>query len=149
MSFAMTEQERNAFIAEVRIGLLSLNDPDPIPRGPLSSPVWYDHDADRNAIWFLTQTTSRKGKLIAIDTPLTLTMQTETAPYRYVSVEGLVSAIEPYDLAGDLLAMASRYLGAEGGRNYVDNDRAGWNPATSIKVTMTPRRWLSVDYSKR
>ena len=145
MPFAMSQTEREAFLAVPRIAVLSLNDG---ARGPLAAPVWYDY-AVGGELWFLTQTTSRKAKLLDVGTRLSLTVQREQAPYAYVSVEGPVTAIAPYELETDLLAMAARYLGPDGGRGYLDNVRATWKAETSVKISVRPERWLSVDYAKR
>ena len=40
MSLSMTVAERQAFLAEPHIGVISLADPD---RGPLTAPIWYDY----------------------------------------------------------------------------------------------------------
>lgn len=149
MSWAMTIPEREAFLVTARVAVLSLVRPG---RGPLSSPVWYDYQPS-GQLWFLTQSTSRKGQLIAPGTRLSLTVQKEDAPYAYVSVEGPVFAVEPYDFEADLLPMATRYLGAPDGRAYVDRARrlADEHPAvaTRIKVVVHPEEWLTVDYAKR
>ena len=84
MSFQMTEEERQDFLAQVHVGVLSLNDDG---RGPLTAPVWYDFDPG-DGLWFLTGHDSRKGNLISEGTRISLCAQTETAPYKYVSVEG-------------------------------------------------------------
>ncbi len=145
MSMHMTASERLAFLKEVRPAILSLTVAE---RGPLASPVWYDVAANGD-LCFLTQSHTRKGKLIAADGHITLTVQRHEVPYAYVSAEGPVIEIRAYDLETDLLAMATRYLGAEGGRQYADNARAGNDPATSIRVTMRPERWRTADYAKR
>lgn len=145
MSFAMSQVEREAFLAVPRIAVLSLNDG---AGGPLAAPLWYDYTPG-GELWFLTQTTSAKGKLLGEGVRVSLTVQREEAPYAYVSIEGPVTAIAPYELETDLLAMATRYLGADGGRGYLDSVRATWKAETSVKVTIGPERWLTVDYAKR
>jgi hypothetical protein len=70
-----------------------------------------------------------------------LTVQTETAPYKYVSVEGPVS-IAP--ASGDALTMATRYLGPELGRWYVDNAPSDG----MVDVRLRPERWRSHDFNK-
>jgi hypothetical protein len=139
----MNEHAYRAFLTEVRPAILSLNDAD---RGPLCSPVWYDQNND-GSLWFVTQSHSRKGKLMSVGTRITLTVQRHKAPYAYVSAEGPIVEIRPYTLEDDLLPMASRYLGTEGGQAYVDGARDGFNPQTSIRLTMQPDRILSTDYS--
>ncbi len=42
MSVRMTKMEREAFLAEVHIGVLSVVDGD---RGPSSAPIWYLYEA--------------------------------------------------------------------------------------------------------
>ena len=44
MTTAMSKQEREAFLAEVRVGILSVPQPD---LGPLAAPIWYDIRAGR------------------------------------------------------------------------------------------------------
>jgi hypothetical protein len=76
---------------------------------------------------------------------MSLCAQDESPPYRYVSVEGPV-VIEELD-PGERLAMARRYLGTEGGDQYVasnpDPDRE------MVMLRMRPERWVSVDYGKQ
>ncbi|MDP6345385.1 MAG: pyridoxamine 5'-phosphate oxidase family protein [Alphaproteobacteria bacterium] len=141
----MNRSEREAFLAEVRVAMLCLTEAG---RGPLVAPVWYDYRPGGD-LWFLTQSTSRKGRLIAPGGRLTLAVQIDAPPYQYVSVEGPVIAVEPYDLDADLLPMAQRYLGGQGGIDYVEGSRPTHDPAKSVKVTVRPERWLSADYKKR
>ena len=42
MSLSMTAAEREAFLADVHVGVLSVEDPG---RGPLTVPVWYAYRA--------------------------------------------------------------------------------------------------------
>ena len=66
-------------------------------------------------------------------------MQSEVAPYKYVSVEGPVVSNPSHDE----LALASRYLGASG-RWYVEH-----NPRTeSLTVRLRPERWRTFDFAK-
>ena len=41
MSLTMTKQEREAFLAGVHVGVISIPEPG---RGPLTVPVWYSYD---------------------------------------------------------------------------------------------------------
>jgi hypothetical protein len=85
---------------------------------------------------------SLKAKLLRAAERATLTVQTETPPYRYVMVSGPVTIHEEQR---DDLAMASRYLGPEMGRWYADT-----NPSTpqSIVVRLHPDQWLTCDFGK-
>src|SRR4030095_12792855 len=55
-------------------------------RGPLAVPIWYAYEPGGD-VRFVTARGSRKGELIAQATRLSLCAQTETPPYKYVSVE--------------------------------------------------------------
>jgi hypothetical protein len=76
-------------------------------------------------------------------------VQTETPPYRYVSVEGTVRSIEPADLERDTRPLAHRYLGREIGDRYIEATRGEGGDVGSIVVRIDLRRWLSVDYGKQ
>ena len=141
-SFAMTKEEREAFLADVRVGIIAIEQPD---RGPIAVPVWYDYEPG-GTVDVLMQADSRKYTSIDAAGRFSLCVQTESAPYRYVSVEGPVTSVEPYEIETDLLRMATRYLGEEGGRDYATNVGAGGN---GVRVSMTPQRWSTVDYGKR
>ncbi len=114
-------------------------------RGPLSAPVWYGYESG-GEVWFCTGGDSRKGKLLREGVRISLCVQTETPPYEYVTVEGPVTSIARSDIEADIRPLAHRYLGEEGGDNYVEStadlDDSG------IRVAMRPSRWLSVDYGK-
>ena len=143
MSLAMTRAEREAFLAGVHVGVISVAEPG---RGPLAVPIWYSYEPGGELL-VVTDRDSRKGRLLAQARRFSLLAQTETAPYQYVSVEGPVVAIEPADLERHLRPMARRYLGREMGDRYVEataGDREG-----SAAVRMRPERWLSVDYRKQ
>ena len=139
MSLAMTREEREAFLADLHVGVLSIPRAD---RGPLTVPIWYDYEPG-GAVWMLTGPESLKGQLLESATRISLCVQTETAPYQYVSVEGpfTITPTEP----GQLQHMATRYLGPEQGKAYA----AGSSTESNVTVSITPESWLSVDYSKR
>jgi hypothetical protein len=94
MSVAMTKQEREAFLAGVHVGVISIPEPG---RGPLTVPVWYVYDRS-GEVRVVTARTSRKGQLLARAGRFSLCAQTETPPYKYVSVEGPIVAIDEADL---------------------------------------------------
>lgn len=139
-SLTMTVEERQAFLADVHVGIIAIPEAG---RGPLAVPVWYSYEPGGD-LSVLMQSDSRK--MVGIDAAgrFSLCAQTESAPYKYVSVEGPVSSVRAYD-HDDLLAMATRYLGDEGGRAYA----SGGVGENSVMVSMTPERWFTTDYSKR
>jgi len=138
MPLTMSKAEREAFLADVHVGVVSIEDPE---RGPLTAPIWYSYEPG-GAVAMLIGPDSRKAKLLKSAERISLCAQTETAPYRYVSVEGPVSIGKPPRDA--TLKMAIRYLGEQVGKQYAANGNGD-----SLWVTFTPERWLTTDYSKQ
>jgi len=141
MSAAMSQVEREAFLADVHVGVLAIARPT---RGPLNVPIWYDYTPG-GELWFITAADSRKGQLLRLGTRVSLCAQSEVAPYQYVSIEGPVVAIAPALVDAHLRPMARRYLGVAQGDRYAANSTDG----ESALVRVRPERWLSVDYRKR
>ena len=139
-TLAMTVEEREAFLAGLHVGVVGIERPD---GPPLTVPVWYSYEPGGEVV-VLTDATSVKGRLLERAGRFSLCAQTETAPYSYVSVEG-PATIAPSDIEADNRPMARRYLGDEFGDWYTDNVPHGERP---IRVSMTPERWFTVDYSK-
>jgi hypothetical protein len=75
-------------------------------------------------------------------------VQTETPPYKYVSVEGPVVAAEAADIERDLRPLAHRYLGIKIGDRYVEETRNLPTHNDNVLIQMRPERWLTGDYSK-
>lgn len=102
------------------------------------------------SVWFLTQTTFRKGKLLNEGLRISTKVQTEIMPYAYVSIEGPVVSVEPYDIERDLLPMAVRYRGKTDGRAYVDRAKAAADENTTrqarIKVRLQPEERLGLNF---
>lgn len=84
MALAMTKQEREKFLADLHVGIISIPEDG---RGPLTVPVWYAYDPG-GEVRVVTARASRKGRLLGRVRRFSLCAQTETPPYRYVSVEG-------------------------------------------------------------
>ncbi len=137
---SMTTEEKQSFMADLHVGVIGLNDPG---QGPLTIPIWYDYTPGGD-LWFITGKSSRKGALLEMGSRLSMAAQTEEAPYRYVSVEGPITSIEPATTE-TLLAMAVRYLGEKQGAAYA----AESSIENQVTVTVRPERWLAVDYNKR
>jgi nitroimidazol reductase NimA-like FMN-containing flavoprotein (pyridoxamine 5'-phosphate oxidase superfamily) len=144
MSLAMTRQERERFLADLHVGIIGIPEEG---RGPLSVPIWYSYDPG-GELRVVTGRTSRKGKLLERAGRFSLCVQTEIPPYRYVSVEGPIVAIEPADLERDIRPLAHRYLGVQVGDRYVETTREEPGHLDNALVRMRPERWLTVDYAK-
>jgi len=144
MSIAMTQQEKETFLAAVHVGILS------IPRegqAPLTVPVWYGYEVG-GEVWFVTSRDSRKGQLLTLGCPVSLCVQDEQPPYKYVTVEGTVSAVKPSEVERDVRPLAHRYLGRERGDHFIATTGGAEAREENILVCIQPRRWLAVDYSK-
>jgi hypothetical protein len=73
-------------------------------------------------------------------------VQTETAPYQYVVVEGPVMVDDGVDSSWRR-TLARHYLGDELGEMYTD--ATADHEATSVTVRLTPERWRTTDFSKQ
>ena len=87
---------------------------------------------------------TRKGKLMEIGTPVSLVMQTETAPYRYVSIAGQISDVAKGDMEQELRPISRRYLGLKGGDEYV----ASFENWSSNRYTIKIDRVMSMGISE-
>ena len=145
MSLAMSREERETFLADLHVGVISIAEEG---RGPLTVPIWYAYEPG-GEIRILTDRTSRKGVLLERAGRFSLCVQTEQPPYKYVSVEGPIAAIESSDVEKDMRPMARRYLGPELGDQYVQATSRERERAESVLIRMRPERWLTVDYGKQ
>ncbi len=146
MSMALTREEREAFLADVHVGILSVPNGE---RGPLTCPIWYSYEPGGD-IRVVTEAGSRKVLLVEPGTRVSFCAQQEALPPKYVSVEGPVVSVDPAPL--DVVReMAVRYLGPDIGAQYVEATRA--DPERSdqkdVVVRIRPERWLSADFAKR
>jgi len=144
MSVTMTKEEREAFLAGVHVGIVSIAEEG---RGPLTVPVWYAYEAG-GEVRLVTGRTSHKGKLLARAGRFSLCVQTETPPYKYVSVEGSIVGTDPAEPDRDLRPLAHRYLGSAVGDRYMDETRGSREQVDNVVVRMRPERWLTADYAK-
>ena len=145
MSLIMTKQEREAFLAEVHVGVISIADER--PRTAHGAGVRYAYDAGGD-LRIMTGRESRKGRLLAHAGRFSLCVQTEKAPYKYVSVEGAIVSTEAADIERDLRPLARRYLGRKRGDRYVEETRNLPTHNDNVLIRMRPERWLTTDYSK-
>lgn len=140
-SLAMSRAEREAFLAATHVAVVAIAESG---RGPLTVPVWYRYEPG-DAVRFVTGARSRKAALIRQSNRIGFCVQTESPPYKYVSIEGPVTIGEP-DYERDIREVAIRYLGKEMAEMYLAMMAA--EPEPTMLVTMRPERWYSVDYSK-
>ena len=146
MSTTMTREEREAFLSEARIGILSV---DNDARGPLSIPIWYAYTPGED-LWITTGVNTRKGRLLRKAKRIGFCVQDETPPYRYVSMEGPITIEDahPDSVLEETRKLAHRYLGAEAGDAYVAAQRDFFERSGPIVVRLRPEHWLTFDGSK-
>ncbi|KAA0108319.1 pyridoxamine 5'-phosphate oxidase family protein [Mycolicibacterium sp. P1-5] len=136
----LTETERQDYLAAKHVAVLSVATADGRP--PASIPIWYQYAPGGN-ILISTGPSSRKARLIAQAGAVTLVVQDEEPPYRYVVVEGtLVDTADPTP-PEVLEETAVRYLGEEGGRQFIKSMEGHAN----VLFTFRPDRWLTADFS--
>lgn len=144
MSVKMTREERETFLAGVHIAILAIADGD---RGPLAVPVWYQYEPS-GELWLVTSRNSRKGKLLEKVQRISLCVQSEEIPYKYVSIEGPIISMETADLETHFRPLAHRFMGVEGGDAYIATVADTEEAINSVIVRIKPERWFTVDYTK-
>lgn len=143
-SLSMSRQEREQFLAETHVAIVSVADEG---RAPLSVPVWYRYEPG-GAVRFVTDGNSKKARLLRETGRATFVVQTETPPYQYVTVEGPVTVTRELDWAREVDEVAYRYLGRELGEAYLRMAAAEYASAENVLVVLMPERWSSVDFAK-
>jgi PPOX class probable F420-dependent enzyme len=141
-SYAMTREEREAFLADTHVAMLAVADDG---RAPLLIPVWYWYRPGGD-VHVVTGGQSRKVRLLRKAGRASLCAQTEAPPYKYVSVEGAVAIDPAPDFERDVREVALRYLGKQMGEMYLAATVA--EHAAAVLVRVTPERWLTVDFTK-
>jgi len=133
---SMSRTERETFLAEIHVGVLSVERAD---GPPLVSPIWYRY-VPGGIIEFNTESAAEKVRLMEACGRASLCIQREESPPAYVTVEGTVTIGPATDDV--LLEIATRYLGPDAAKGYleVSND--------DLTVALTPQRWRTVDFAK-
>jgi nitroimidazol reductase NimA-like FMN-containing flavoprotein (pyridoxamine 5'-phosphate oxidase superfamily) len=136
----MTREEREAFLAEPYVGVLSVTaEPD---RAPLTTPVWYEYQPG-GLVKVITSPGLRKVRLIEEAGRFALCAQVaEFEDYRYASVEGPVTEIRPASKQ-ERFDMAARYLG-DRAADYVK--ATAESAANDVAIHMRPERWNTFDF---
>jgi nitroimidazol reductase NimA-like FMN-containing flavoprotein (pyridoxamine 5'-phosphate oxidase superfamily) len=141
----MTSSEREEFLADMHVGVLAVADVD-VGGGVLAVPVWYAY-APGGTVDVITGGESRKARSLRAAGRFSICAQTETAPYKYVSVEGPIVAEDAPVSKAERRDMAYRYLGPEIGDLYLAATEA--DAGASVVFRMSPRRWFSTDFAKQ
>jgi nitroimidazol reductase NimA-like FMN-containing flavoprotein (pyridoxamine 5'-phosphate oxidase superfamily) len=141
----MTDTERDAFLAEPHVAVLA------IPRGnrpPHTSPVWYHYQPGGNVTFFTgTQgRKSRKAQLIEQAGVVSLCVQQETFPYKYVTVEGTIMQIDRPPTSEQALAIVRRYLPQLQAQGFVAAE-LDHPTGEFVLYSVRPDHWHSLDFS--
>jgi hypothetical protein len=143
MDTRMSVAEREAFLADVHVGVLTVADGE--DRGPLAVPVGYLYEPGGDIV-FTTDTESRKVTLIRAAGRAGFLVQSEAMPFKYVSVEGpVVEGPVNYELD---LAITLRYLDRETAEQWVNEaaERGDFEVKTAVRIR--PERWRTYDSGK-
>jgi PPOX class probable F420-dependent enzyme len=141
---SMSKHEREAFLAEARVGVLAVSSGDGAG-APLVTPIWYSYEPGRDVV-MTTDGESVKTAQLRTAGVASLCVQTETAPYKYVVVEGTVSVDDGVDSSWRR-DLARHYLGGELGDMYAD--ATAESEPTAVTVRLTPTRWRTTDFGKQ
>jgi hypothetical protein len=140
----MTRDEREAFLAEPRVAVLSVAGDGRRP--PHSTPTFYAYEPGGD-VTFFTNTEGRsatKVGLIEDAGAVTLNVQHGEFPYRYVSVECRIVGSGRPD-AGQVRAIASRYLPPDAADGMAQAE-TGDPDSTIVLYTARPERWLTAAF---
>jgi hypothetical protein len=139
----MSVEDRERFLAGLHVGILGVGDPRD-SGGPLLVPLWYSYRPG-GLVTIETGRKTLKARLIHEAGRFSLCAQDESAPYRYVSVEGPVVAVEDPLPAAEREALAYRYLEEDAAAAYL-----AANPeqlTEDVLIRMRPHRWRTADFS--
>ena len=137
MAHVLSIAEREAFLADVRVAVVSIAARG---RAPLTVPIWYAYSPGGDiGLWM--DGASLKVRQLRREGRLSLCVQDTTRPYRYVSVEGAVTQIAPIDWDHELRPLVARYLGADAVEAYLATFGGPDGVRGDVYVRVAPARW--------
>ncbi|HET6692581.1 MAG TPA: pyridoxamine 5'-phosphate oxidase family protein [Miltoncostaeaceae bacterium] len=141
----MTRSEREAFLSEPRVAVLSVAGTGGRP--PHSTPTFYAYEPGGD-VTFFTNTEGRSARKVALIEDagaVTLNVQQPEFPYRYVSVECRIVATGRPD-ADEVRAIASRYLPPAAADDMARAETT--DPQSRIVLyAARPDRWLTATFA--
>ena len=148
----MTDEERDEFLQEVRLGNLAIARLD---KGPLLAPIWFQYTPG-GTIDVCCGANSAKAHRMRAEGRATLSVvDPDPRCYRYVAAEGTVELIPLGDSTREaILAMSSRYLGSRGGEAYTkqfmrklaqDDFPGGSHGSEEVMARITPINWRTAN----
>jgi nitroimidazol reductase NimA-like FMN-containing flavoprotein (pyridoxamine 5'-phosphate oxidase superfamily) len=142
----LSKEEREAFLAEPHIGVVSVAADDGRP--PLAVPIWYGYEPGGD-LTFFTGTQGRKARkidLIRKAGAVSFVVQHDQFPYRYVTVEGPVISTDKPPSSEQMLKIVGRYLPEEQAQGFVQNELGRVSESELTLFTVRPERWMSFDF---
>jgi PPOX class probable F420-dependent enzyme len=107
---------------------------------PVAAPVWFVLDGDRIA--FNTGATTAKGRAIARDPRVVMTVDLPEPPYAFVQIQGIAHTGEDMDEVRRIATeTGGRYMGADraeefGARNGVPGELVVWIEPTKVIASL-------------
>ncbi|WP_280465562.1 pyridoxamine 5'-phosphate oxidase family protein [Nocardia brasiliensis] len=139
----MAFDEREHFLADTRVGVLGITDTQ-TGRAPLLVPVWYLYDP-RDGIVVQTGQDTFKARLLLAAGRFSLCVQDENQPYRYVSVEGPITAVKRPVAPAERETIARRYLSSEEADSYLRSTTEQLR--NDITFHMRPQHWRTANFA--
>lgn len=134
----LTDREIEEFLGEPHVAVMATVGADGQPH---AVPTWYDYDGGEIVLHM--SPSSRRYRNIRGNDRVTVCVDTKTAPYAAVVVEGRARTEVGTDDERSR-RMAIRYLGEELGQRYFDSIRGG----RMVIARVAPERTISWDYSR-
>ena len=132
----LSQSQREALLTEQHVAVLSVARAE---GPPLAMPIWYLYRDGR--FYMDTDSETLHARLMRRRGTATLTVQDESTPYRYVSVEGTL------EFVGDDLptarAIVARYLEEEAVDGFMENVRSVFQPNAETVILTPTRTWAA------
>jgi nitroimidazol reductase NimA-like FMN-containing flavoprotein (pyridoxamine 5'-phosphate oxidase superfamily) len=143
MAQSMSVEVREAFLAGLHVGLVSLEAPS---GAPAVTPVWYAY-APGGEVRILTALNGPLTERLRHAARATLCAQDEIPPYRYVTVEGPLLGLEPAQRETDFRPLVERYLPHMWIEDYIRRNWPETAPAAGhmLMARLRPENWVTVD----
>ena len=133
----MTPTQREAFLAEVRVGVVAIARDE---RAPIAVPIWYYYEPGGDiGLWMEAYTA--KAHWLRRHQRFTFVVQDTQWPYRYVSVSGPVVSMDPIDMTRELEPLVRRYLQGDAAEEYLADMRGPGGLDGNLYVRMRPEHW--------
>ena len=141
----LSKAQREAFFAEPHVVVLSVANTGGRP--PHSAPVWYAYEPGGNVTFFTNSQgqVARKATLIRDAKAVSLCVQLETFPYKYVTIEGTVVGEDNPPSIDKVLAIVRRYLPEDAAQGFAKSELAREHAPFTL-FTIRPDRWLSFGF---